>query len=425
MMGRENRKIEIIIFAFFVLALCSCPRAAGTSSVQSSATSIGSFYISSQSLYSPYPVEPGKYMDLWLRVQYRGEKIKAENVMCMVEAKFPFSFDPGESPVREIGTMAPFDEVVLKYRLRVNESAVQGYNSLIFKCKSSTSEWIGAELSYYVQTHEAILSVEKVESIPAKFRPGDEGKVNIYIKNLADSTIKDISVKLDLSSEDIPFAPINSTIEKRMQDLAAKVSAVIVFDIMTLNEADAGTYKIPIVLQYSDILGNVYTKNSIISITVQADLPNVLLVHEQTNYILNEARNSVTISVVNIGDTQIKYVTAELGSDEGYILLSPREMYVGSINSDDSETLEFDLFINSSLPQIYLPLTLTFSDVEGNSYKIYRTVEIKVYSKEAALQLGIENAVTTDPLVIVIISIIVLYIFYQVVKFLFFRKKRI
>jgi hypothetical protein len=227
-----------------------------------------------------------------------------------------------------------------------------------------------------------------------------------------------------LSGTDIPFAPVNSTIEKRIESIGAKNSSILTFNVIALQDATSKTYKIPLTMIYSDDLGRNYTKSTIIALTVQAKQPDILVTQEQTIYIKNEMKNSVTISIVNKGTTQIKFITAELGSGEGYQILSPRQIYVGSIPSDDSETAEYDLFINSSLPQIQLPINITFSDVEGNKYSMQKTVEIKVYSREAALKLGIDKSVVaTDPLILGLIAIIAIYIIYRIIKFLFFRKK--
>jgi len=416
------KKSIFCLFAF--LFFISSAFAAGTSAVSSSSTSVGTFYISPQSLYSPYPVEPGKYMDLWMRVQYRGEKTLVENVTCMIETKYPFSFDPGEPAEQVIGNMEAYDEVVLKYHLRIDENAVQGANNLVFKCKSKTSDWIGTELTFFIQTHEAVIAIDKIESIPEKFQQGEVGQVKIYISNLADNTIKDVTVKLDLSSSDIQFAPVNSTIEKRIAEIKSKTSSVLSFDIIALQDAIAKTYKIPLTVTYRDDLGTNYSKNTIIALTIEPKEPEIFVTHEQTTYIRNEMKNSVTISIVNKGTTAVKFLTADLGSGDGYQILTPKQIYIGGIISDDSETAEYDLFINSSLPQIQLPLTISFSDAEGNNYTLQQKVEVKIYSKESAIQFGIDKVVNTDPLVTGLILIIGLYVLYRVIKFLFFRKKK-
>jgi hypothetical protein len=301
---------------------------------------------------------------------------------------------------------------------------VQGPNTLVFKCKSEDSDWIGTELSFYIQTHEAILSIEKVETIPEKLNPGETGKVNLLIKNLADNTVKDISINLDLSSTSVPFAPVNSTTEKRMSDLSAKSSSNIAFDVIALQGAIPTTYKVPVTLTYSDDLGNEYSKSTIIALTVQSKQPEVILLHEQATYIRNGTKNSVTISIVNKGDSQIKFITSELKDGDGYQILSPREIYVGSINSDDSDTASFDLFIDTSANLIQLPMTVTFSDVEGNKYTTESIVDVAVFSKETAINFGIDKAVTSDPLILGLGAIIVLYVLYRIIKFLFFRRKK-
>lgn len=410
----------VLVFAFMSAILF----AAGTSTVSSSATSIGTFYISNQSLYSPYPVEPGKYMDLWIRVQYRGEKTSADNVTCMIESRFPFSFDPGDSPEQVIGTMASYDEVVLKYRLRVDENAVQGNNNLVFKCRSAQSDWFSTDLAFYIQSHDAVLSIERVETIPSEFDRGQEGKVNFYIKNLADSTIKDISLKLDLSGSDISFAPVNSTTEKRIAELVSGAPATLSFNIISFQDATAKTYKVPVTLTYSDNLGRSYTKSTIVALIVQSEKPDITAVHEQTTYIRDETKNIVSISIINKGDAQAKFLSVDLQPGDGYHILSPNEVYVSSINSDDSDTVEYDLFINTSLPQIQMPLSITYSDVDGNNYSVQRTVEVKVFSREAAVSFGIDKVVASDPIVQGVILVIGLYVLYRVIRFVFRKKAK-
>jgi len=412
---------------FFVLLILFLPLsfAAGSATITSDATIIGSFSISNQSLYTPYPVEPGKYMDMWLRVQYVGMKGNVDNVTCMIDARYPFSFDAVEDSEKFIDTMTPYQEVLLKYKLRVAENAVQGYNTLAFKCKSKDIDWISTDLSFYIQTHEAVLSIDRVESIPDKFHAGDSGRVSIYLTNLADNTLKDITVKLDLSSADIPFAPVNSTIEKGIESLQAKNSSVLTFDVVAMQNAAAETYKIPLTVYYSDDLGKNYTKSTTMALGVQLEQPDIFVAQEQEAYIRNGTKNSITLSIVNRGDTQVKFVVSELQDGDGYQILTPKQGYVGSINSDDSQTISYDLFINTPQSSIRLPVLITFSDVDGNKYATQRFVDINIYSDKEALALGIEQSASiADPIMLALIAVIALYVGYRIITSIFFRKKQ-
>jgi hypothetical protein len=199
----------------------------------------------------------------------------------------------------------------------------------------------------------------------------------------------------------------------------------LTFDIIALQDATTKTYKIPLTVTYRDDLGTNYSKSTIIALTVEPKEPELFVTHEQTTYIRNEMKNSVTISIVNKGAAAVKFLTAELGSGEGYQILTPKQIYIGGINSDDSETAEYDLFINNSLPQIQLPISITFSDAEGNNYSMQQKVEVKVFSKESAIQFGIDKVMNTDPLITGLIAVILLYVLYRAIKFIFFRKKKV
>jgi hypothetical protein len=71
-----------------------------------------------------------------------------------------------------------------------------------------------------------------------------------------------------------------------------------------------------------------------------------------------------------------------------------------------------------------MPLSITYSDTDGNSYTVQRNVEVKVFSKEAAVSFGIDKVVASDPIIQGIILVIGLYVLYRVIKFVFRKKAK-
>jgi hypothetical protein len=85
-----------------------------------------------------------------------------------------------------------------------------------------------------VRTVDATVSIQSVETIPEKVQPGEPAKVRIKVKNIADSTLRDVTVKFDLALSTIevpsqaqvtqsnlydmiPFAPLRC-VQSRSQD---------------------------------------------------------------------------------------------------------------------------------------------------------------------------------------------------------------
>jgi len=400
---------------FLVLALLLAPLFA--QNVAAEFSTINGLTISNATFYSPYPAEPGKYFDLYVRIQYTGTMDKAYDVVCTMSPTFPFSIDAGDPTVSTVGTLAPYQEVMLKYRLRVDQNTVQGTNKLNYKCSIRGYAESVVELPIYIQAHDAILEVGSVSSMPYMFKPGQVGTVTISLDNIASVSLKDITVKLDLSGSDIPFAPINGTTERRVDLIASGDSVDVPFAVMAFSDAAPKVYKVPITLTYYDSLGKSYSKNVLTSLLVKTE-PSLMMVHEQTTVVKNGTKNSVTISIINKGLSQVKFMTASLSDSASgdYQILTPKQVYVGDINSDDSETAEYDLFISTDSSQMTLPLTVTYEDTLGNSYTETGNVQVNVFNGQTAVQYGLEKAAVSDPILMGAAGLIGLYVLYRIFK---------
>lgn len=384
---------------------------------------VNAISVSNATFYEPYPAEPGSYIDVWVRAQYLGTGQDAEEVFCGVSPTYPFTIEPGDVSVNDVGRLSPYDEVVLKYRVRIDTNAIQGTNDLKFGCKTKGFDWAYTDLPIFVQAQDAIINVESIVSNPEDFAPSEEGMVKITLKNIGPVTLKDISVRLDLSSETLPFAPIESTTEKRINSLTSGQSVPVEFSVVSDPNAVVGNYKVPLKVEYKDSLNKDYSKDALISLSIKT-APEIFIIHEQTDIIKNGTKNSVTTSIVNRGLSKIKFMTATLAeSTTGeYVILTPQDVYVGDINSDDSETAQYDLFINTDKGGISLPLTLTFKDESGNNYTITEAVSVRVFTTDEAVQYGLEQAVTTDPLIFGVAAVIALYVIYRIYKFVVRRR---
>lgn len=402
---KNNASLRFVLPFLVLLAFSACVQA----------ISIGGVAVNDQPYYSPYPAEPGKYIDLWARIEYPGTVGEADNITCAIVPSFPFSIELGDEAEKFVGTLSPYQDALLKFRVRIDQNAVSGYNKLKFGCKTSSIEWTYTDFDIYVQAQDAVLSVGNVVSSPDEFEAGQTGDLTITLSNIAAVGLKDITVKLDLTSADIPFAPVGSTIEKRIDNIGTGESANVSFGLVAFSDAASKVYKIPLTLTYYDALGKEYDKSTILSLIV-ANKPNLMAVFEQTQIVKNGTMNKVIISISNIGLTQVKFLTASVDDTSDYQLLSQKQLYIGSINSDDSETAEFDLFIKRA-GTITIPLTLTFQDASGNSYTQQKNVAVRVYTDEEAVRLGLVKAIPIDPLILGLVAIIAIYVIYRAYRF--------
>lgn len=353
-------------------------------------TILSSVKIENESYYSPYPAEPGQYVDVWLRIRQSGSVANAENVVCRVDLVFPFSIDSSESPEKNIGTLGSGELVLLKYKLKVSPDALEGNNEIEFRCRADGEPWYSATLSIYVQTHNPVLSITEVEIQPQAFLPGENGIVKLTIKNHGESTLKDISIAMNISSSSIPFAPLNDVNEKRVKQLAKDEDTELEFKIWASPAAEVDVYKIPMNITYSDLLGNDYEKEEYISIAIDAE-PVLFFALESTTLNKKATKGRVSISLANKGLSKIKFTTVKLLASTDYSIVSTNEKYVGDLDPDDSSSAEFEVYTNTTKNKIDLPFELSYVDGFGRTHMKNATISLPIYTQDDAITLGLEK----------------------------------
>jgi hypothetical protein len=348
-MGIKNIKSLIII----LMIICM--------SASVFAEQIGSLAQLSFTLISqnPDPVEPGNIVDLRWKIENTGGG-SAEDVQVELVADYPFSIYSGDL-TKNLGSIQGQQTgdkgIIVLYKVRVDENAVEGTNEIKLKYKTSKTGWVELDpFDINIQTSDATLSIEQIEVEPDVVAPGEILKASLKVTNLADSLLKDITVKLDLSSAALPFAPIQSITEKRIKQISSGSSADVSYNLIVEPDAALGVYKIPIFIKFNDNLGNSYNKSDLLGVVVGA-VPDLSYYIDSTTINTAGNKGEITIKFVNKGLSDIKFLNIRLMSNSYYTILSPEEVYIGNIDSDDYETADFDLFVKQGAPKEFsIPL---------------------------------------------------------------------
>jgi hypothetical protein len=341
----------------------------------------------------PDPVEPGEYVDVRWKLENLGDQ-SLENVEIEFVATYPFSVD--ENPIKSFDTIDPKikDEagIIIKYKVRVDENAIEGTNTIKIRYRSDDSSWTTQEYNIEVQTVDANLGIMSIETVPSEIYPGDSFDLKIKVKNLADSTIKDVNMKLDLllstitagsvttTKSDIldalPFAPTKSATEKKIRNIRQGEEVIFTYSLIAYADAEAKVYKIPIELGYYDGIGTQYAKEDIVGIIIQSK-PDLRVILENSEITKQGTKGEVSVKFVNKGLTDIKLLNVMLDENNNYDILSTKEVYIGNIESDDYETADFELFAKTN-NLAELPIKIEYEYMDANNNKIVETAELKV-----------------------------------------------
>lgn len=364
----------------------------------------------------PSPIQPGIYFELSLTVQNTGTD-EVQNLTLELVPKYPFSLDPGEEVVKYFGRVIPPQDVMTTYKLRVAGDAVEGWNEVELKvrgCPLPSCAELTRIVKIKIEAVFAVLSIESVTSEPAKISAGETANVKITLKNSADSLLRNIGVKLDLSNQSIPFAPVNSTTEKRLKFLAAGDQAELDFALIALPDSQAGVHKIPLTLSYSDALGTDYTKTDMISLII-GGAPELQTNIDETDVLKAGSSGSVSLRLINKGPVNIKFLTVQLLPSTSYEILSSDNIYIGDLDSDDYDTAEFKLYLkpDTESGSLTLPISLEYRDAMNNKFTERADVPVRIYTYDEARTFGLEKVNMTWTYVLVAVLLVLAYFGYK------------
>ncbi len=246
-----------------------------------------------------------------------------------------------------------------------------------------------------------VLKVELAKYDPA---PAQAGKiVTIWIKaeNTGTEPLADAVFTL---KPEYPFSLPNNDPVRSYGSIASGDDILLEYKLYVDPGAPNGTYKMKVIYGRGGI-----TSEKDVEITVKekdkgADLDAFFVRMEPVAYPGSSTR--LTIDIVNRNPGTAYYTTASIESPAAVI--ERNEIYVGNLESDDFDSVDFDLKIKSDVQPGQYPVhvTMTYKDADSDTFQKTDTVNINVISAKEA------NAGTQSelPLLNIVIGILVLLV---------------
>jgi len=265
------------------------------------------------------------------------------------------------------------------------------------------------------------ISITDVSSSPLEVAPGEVVNIKIDIENIFDFDVQNLNVKLDLSGVDVPFAPYQSSSERFLDELDEGDEDDFKFKLISLPETHTGIYKIPVEITY-EYEGENETlkgeKTELISVIVNSK-PKLRISLEDSTVLIKGRENTFSIKVVNSGLSDVKFLFLKIGESSSIKLLSEREQYIGDIDSDDFDSVEYSVFVNNDASDsISISATLKFLDATNKEFTETENIVLRIYSLKEARDLGLVK----KPNYILPIVIVLVIGFFLVRRFLKKRK---
>jgi len=149
----------------------------------------------------PDPGDAGKDVELrWQVVNTLSSTV--ENLKFHLDVEYPFLFEAGDSPDKDLGASAGTNDnkifYVLHYRLRVADNAIKGTYNVTLSWYTGEG-WTKKDFPVYIDPKRADFVVGALVTSPEKLiADTDEAKLSVDIDNIGDGNAENVKVRLIL-----------------------------------------------------------------------------------------------------------------------------------------------------------------------------------------------------------------------------------
>lgn len=407
-------KISILFLGMFVMLLSMVPFTMGA---YTSASSMVHVTLMSQ---TPDPVEPGEIVTVKFKVENNGTETNRDAIVTLLP-QYPFSLY-GDVAEKNIGKLRAgsrgSNAIIVEYKLKVDQEATESETELELKVQlgDAAISYMDNQFKVDIQTQDAVLDISSITFEPEQIRPGEVTEVTFVIKNLADSTLKNIKFKMNLNSSTIPFAPYKSSSEKIISQLVSEYQKTVTFTLIADPKAAAGLYKVPLEITYADEKGKSYTVLEVLAVSL-GDVPKVKPFIKKTSVLEAGKNGKLTLEIANPGTADIRYLELFIIPTEEYTLLTPSDyFYIGNIDADDTESEELEIYIIPDVKLLHLPVKLKYFDANGKQFQQQFDLTMNLYSAAQLQKFGKEPANYMWLYVLVIIGVVGGFLLYKKYK---------
>ena len=230
------------------------------------------------------------------------------------------------------------------------------------------------------------LKLSMINQGPDPVRAGDVVEVRFKLENYWEDTKKDIRVEI---LPEYPFSLYQSSAVKELGKLDGRqygADAVFV-DFKLKVDADAVDGENEIRLNvYEGNLKSKYEDSFFIDVENEKIALRPYL--SDSDLVMGGSQGKVTLEIANAGRNDVKALELRLLPSEDYKLLSTSDyVYIGDVDIDDTESEDFDIYVDEGVTQVHIPFTLTY-EVNEHDYTETHTLTLNLLTKEEAKKVG-------------------------------------
>jgi hypothetical protein len=258
-----------------------------------------------------------------------------------------------------------------------------------------------------------VLVIRNISTYPETLVPGEPSILKMIVENTGNQFVNDIVITFNSTNE---IYLINDISKRKISRLDSQEFKEINFDIIVLPNTAEGVYKPKIIADYVNHIGEERQDIGEIGLAVKA-APGIFARLDSTEIYKGNNIGAVTIKFVNNGLGDAKFLTAELLESKDYEIISSNTEYIGDLDSDDFESVDFRIKLNNE-KNVNLLLRVNYQDSLNKDFSKDFKLPFKIRTAE---ELGIKTNGTSTVIIVIIIIAIIGYFIYKKYK----KKKKI
>lgn len=387
------KKVVILVLMVFILA------------VSSSAAKQTPLITADILKYEPSPVEPGDIMEVYVSVTNDGTTSEAFTIEFIPE--FPFSLGSGEEELKTLAALPRGENAIIKFWINVNANSPSEDRNIKFNYRyTSNPTWAQLKSPIAVRTSGAILHIAEYTTMPTTAKPGGLVDIELTLRNSGSLDVRNVDITLNL--DESKFSTIGSGTSKRVSLINAGDTEKVKFTLIADTSTEIKVHSIPVTLNFKDSRGTRYTEDTSFSLIMGAE-PELMAVVDSTTISSRGRVGTVTLKVINRGIMDLKYLNMKLVSTDQYDVLSAsNEAYIGNLDSDDFETVDF--IIKPKKTDVQLKAIVDFKDPYNREYQRQFLLPLRVFS---AKELGTGGSSLKFFLVLLVLAAVIGYWYYR------------
>ena len=239
--------------------------------------------------------------------------------------------------------------------------------------------------------HAQALHFSLVGQDPDPVRAGDVVELRFKVENSWDQSRYDVKIEI---VPDYPFSLYGESAIKELGRIDGREygANAVLFDFKLKVDPGASDGEHEIKLRVHDGDQGIWELKNMFYVDVEHEEIEVKPYIVSSNLITGGKSGSFTIEIANSGGVDVESLELQLLASDDYKLLSTSNyIYIGDLEADDTESEDFNIYVNEGVTDVHIPVKLTY-EYKDKEYNKDADLVLHLLTEAEAKKVGLAKS---------------------------------